>query len=184
MSHLMKSKTLNRKVRRKFPESSGLSIISLVDILTILLVFLMKNVSMEVQKHTMPNNMTFPVTMEKRDLLENKGTTLVQIYPDRILLGEQGIYFGTLQEFASDQNKREAIFNYLQNTALEILADKDDDGNPKTPTALLIQADKSIPCWYITEFVSLGTSSFHDYIYFATLLETDWLEKSKSITSG
>jgi hypothetical protein len=32
--------------------------------------------------------------------------------------------------------------------------------------------------------VSLGTSSFYEYIYFATLLETDWLEKSKSNTSG
>lgn len=184
MSHLMNSKTMNRRVRRKFSEGTSLSIISLVDILTILLVFLMKNVSMEVQKHTMPNNMTFPVTMEKRDLLENKGTTLVQIYTDRILLGEQGLYFGTLEEFAGDWEKREAIFNYLKNTATEILAEKDEYGNPITPTALLIQADKSIPCWYITEFVSLGTSSYHDYIYFATLLETDWLEQSKSKTSG
>jgi hypothetical protein len=138
---------------------------------------------MEVQKLTMPNNMTFPVTMEKRDLLENKGTTVVQIYPDRILLGEQGIYFGSLEEFASDPDKRTEILTYLQSTATEIVKTPDADGNPTT-TALLIQADKSIPCWYITEFVSLGTSSFYEYIYFATLLETDWLEKSKSNTSG
>ena len=184
MSQNIAAKNLNRRVRRKFPEGSRLSIISLVDILTILLVFLLKNVSMEVQKQSMPNNMTFPVTMEKRDLLENKGTTVVQIYPDRILLGEQGILFGSLEEFASDPEKRTDILAYLQSTAEEILKDKDAEGNSKTPTALLIQADKTIPCWYITEFVSLGTSSYYEYIYFATLLETDWLEKSKSNTSG
>ncbi|MDD3464868.1 MAG: biopolymer transporter ExbD [Candidatus Cloacimonetes bacterium] len=183
MSNVIKPKDTNRPVRRKFKEGTPLSITSLVDILTILLVFLLKNVSMEVQKLTMPNNMTFPVTMEKRDLLENKGTTVVQIYPDRILLGEQGIYFGTLEEFASDPDKRTEILTYLQGTATEIVKTPDADGNPTT-TALLIQADKSIPCWYITEFVSLGTSSFYEYIYFATLLETDWLEKSKSNTSG
>jgi hypothetical protein len=183
MSKNLNPQNLNRRVRRKFPDGTPLSIISLVDILTILLVFLLKNVSMEVQKQTMPNNMTFPVTMQKRDLLENKGTTVVQIYPDRILLGEQGIYFGSLEEFASDPDKRTEILSYLQSTATEIVKTSDASGNP-TPTALLIQADKSIPCWYITEFVSLGTSSFYEYIYFATLLETDWLEKSKSNTSG
>ncbi|MFA6720234.1 MAG: biopolymer transporter ExbD [Candidatus Cloacimonadaceae bacterium] len=184
MNNRTKAQNLNRRVRRKFPDGTKLSIISLVDILTILLVFLLKNVTMEVQKYSMPNNMTFPVTMQKRDLLENKGTTVVQIYPDRILLGEQGIHFGSLDEFASDPQKRTEILTYLQATANEILKDVDTAGNPKTPTALLIQADKSIPCWYITEFVSLGTSSFYEYIYFATLLETDWLDKSKSITSG
>ncbi len=184
MSRSLNSRNLNRRVRRKFPEGTKMSILSLVDILTILLVFLIKNVTMEVQKQTVPNNMTFPVTMQKRDLLENKGTTVVQIYPDRILLGEQGIHFGSLEEFDSDPTKREQILKYLQTTAEETLKDVDADGKPKTPTALLIQADKSIPCWYITQFVSLGTSSFYEYIYFATLLETDWLEKSKSNTSG
>lgn len=184
MRYTQRSKNLNRKVRRKFSEGPKLSIISLVDILTILLVFLMKNVSMEAQKYTVPNNMNFPVTMQKRDLLENMGTTVVQIYPDRILLGQQGILFGTLDEFASDPDKRAQILVYLQSTAEETLKDVDAEGNPKTPAALLIQADKSIPCWYITEFVSLGTSSYYEYIYFATLLETDWLKQSKSITSG
>lgn len=184
MSYILNSKNLNRKVRRKFAEGNKMSIISLVDILTILLVFLIKNVSLDVQKYSMPNNMTYPVTMQKRDLLENKGTTVIQIYPDQIFLGEQGIRFGSLDEFSSDPTKRNEILTYLQATALETMKDVDEEGKPKTPTALLIQADKSIPCWYITEFVSLGTSSYYEYIYFATLLETDWLEKSKSNTSG
>lgn len=183
MSYLLNSKQLNRRVRRKFEYSEGLSIISLVDILTILLVFLIKNVSLEGQKYSVPSNMRFPVTMEKRDLLENKGTTVIQIYPNRIMIGEKG-EFGTLDEFESDTTKREQIMQYLQFTAQEITKDKDAEGKPKTPAALLIQADKSIPCWYITEFVKLGTSSYYEYIYFATLLESDWLQKSESATSG
>lgn len=174
----------NRKTRRKFEETAGISLTSLVDVLTILLVFLIKNVSMETQKYAVPNNMRFPVTMEKRDLLENKGTTIIQVYTDKILIGEEGTYFGTLQEFESSQTKREDILRYLQFTAQEITKDKDAEGNPKTPAALLIQADKAIPCWYVTELVKLGTSAYFEYIYFATLLESDWLVKSKLATSG
>lgn len=184
MSYLLNSKAPNRRIRRKFDTGKELSIVSLVDILTILLVFLIKNVSLEAQKYTMPNNMEFPVTMEKHDLLGNKGTTVIQVYPDRILIGDEGLYFGTLEEFASDQEKRSDILRYLQVTAQETLSEKDEYGMPLTPAALLIQADKSIPCWYITELVKLGTSSYYEYIYFATLLETDWLEQTKSATSG
>ncbi|MBW6513571.1 MAG: biopolymer transporter ExbD [Candidatus Syntrophosphaera sp.] len=184
MSHLMNSKTMNRRVRRKLETTAELSIISLVDILTILLVFLIKNVSMEAQKYTMPNNMTFPVTMQKHDLLENKGTTVIQVYTDKILVGEEGLYFGSLEEFAADDVKRDEILRYLQVTAQEIIRDTDETGRPKTPAALLIQADRSIPCWYITELVKLGTSSYHEYIYFATLLESDWLQRSRSASSG
>lgn len=181
MSYLLNSKKFNRKVRRKFDYGEGLSIISLVDILTILLVFLIKNVSLEGQKYSVPSQMQFPVTMQKRDLLENKGTTVIQIYPNRIMIGDKG-QFGTLEEFETNSKKREDILQYLRYTAEEITREKDANGNPKTPAALLIQADRSIPCWYITEFVKLGTSSYYEYIYFASLLESDWLNKSKSAT--
>ena len=94
------------------------------------------------------------------------------------MIGDRGIYFGTLNEFANNPLKRTEILKYLQTTALKILEDKDESGNPRTPPTLLIQADRSIPCWYITEFVSLGTSAYYEYIYFATLLDTNWLQHS------
>jgi len=72
MSYRMKSQKLNRRVRRKFEEAKGLSITSLVDVLTILLVFLVKNISMEAQRVTVPDNMNFPTIMQSHDLLERK----------------------------------------------------------------------------------------------------------------
>ena len=68
---------LKHLVPKRHQDEWSLSIISLVDILTILLVFLLANVSVEGQKFTQPNRMTFPVSMKKRDLLEKKGTTVV-----------------------------------------------------------------------------------------------------------
>lgn len=174
----------NRKDRHKFEDWQRLTLTSLVDILTILLVYLVKNVSMEVQKVTMPSNMQFPVTMTKGELLGNKGTTLIQIYPDRILVGDKGLEFGTLTEFRTNPEKRLDILRYLKGTAAGIEQLKDEQGNRTTSTALLIQADRSIPCWYITELFKLGTDSDFEYIYFATLVDKDWLNRSQLAKGG
>ncbi len=170
----------NRKIRHKFEDVPALSITSLVDVLTILLVFLIQNVSMEGQKITMPNNMRFPVTMTKPDLQNESGTTVLQVYPNRILIGELGTEFGSLQDFRSNPKKRVELLSYLRYTASETLKNKDEYGNPITQTALLIQADRSIPCFYITELVKLGTSSSFDFIYFATLLDQEWLNRGNT----
>lgn len=182
MSYINARKT-NRRVRRKFKDSVGLSITSLVDILTILLVFLIKNVSIEAQRVTVPDNMNYPTIMKQHDLLDKKGTTVIKVYPDRILIGEENLYFGTLKELETDPVKRTEILKYLQNTAQRTMAMKDTKGNP-VETALLIQADKSILCQHITTLVELGTSSFYQYIYFANLLQQDWLEQITPVSSG
>jgi biopolymer transport protein ExbD len=57
-----------RKVRRKFTDAAFLSITSLLDILTIILVFLVKNVSMEAQRMTVPENMSLPTTITNQDV--------------------------------------------------------------------------------------------------------------------
>ena len=183
MSYRMRSQKPNRRVRRKFEEAKGLSITSLVDVLTILLVFLVKNISMEAQRVTVPDNMNFPSIMQSHDLLERKGTTAIRVYPDRILIGEENLYFGTLQELETDPVKRTEILKYLQSTAQRTMELKDQDGNP-LETALLIQADRTILCQHITTLVELGTSSFYQYIYFANLLDQDWLGKTKTAQGG
>jgi len=66
------SRDLKHLVPQRHKDEWSLSIISLIDILTILLVFLLANVTVEGQKFTQPNRMTFPVSMKKRDLLEKK----------------------------------------------------------------------------------------------------------------
>lgn len=164
----------NRIVRRKFEDVKGLSITSLLDVLTIILVFLIKNVSMEAQKIAVPDNMDFPSTMVTEALSDNAGTTVVRMYPDRVLIGTDNLYFGTLDDLENNVEKRDNIMKFLQSTALGILESEDNN-----ETVLLIQADNSIPCQHITTMVALGTSSYYQYIYFATLQETDWLTRLK-----
>jgi biopolymer transport protein ExbD len=169
----------NRRVRTLLEEAKGLSITSLLDVLTIILVFLIKNVSMEAQKIAVPDNMNFPTTMMTEALSEKAGTTIVKIYPDRILIGTDNLYFGTLDDLENNAEKRENIMKFLQSTALGIL-----ESPTNNETVLLIQADNSIPCQHITTMVALGTSSYYQYVYFATLQETDWLARLKQSTSG
>jgi hypothetical protein len=185
MAYSINSKKANRRVRRKFDEISQLSIVSLVDVLTILLVFLIKNVSMEAQKLTVPDNMNFPTIMKQRDLLSNKGTTVIKVFPDMIKIGDEDLYFGKPEDLLNDPGKRTEILKYLQTTAQSILEKRDANGKPMNlETALLIQADRSILCEYITTLVDIGTSSYYQYIYFANLLDKDWLEKSKPSSNG
>ncbi|MDP2173608.1 MAG: biopolymer transporter ExbD [Candidatus Cloacimonadaceae bacterium] len=161
-----------RRVRQKFEEVKGLSITSLLDVLTIILVFLIKNVSMEAQKIAVPDNMQFPTTMQTDVLTEQQSTTIVKMYPDRVLIGTENTYFGTLQDLVEDQGKRSKILEYLQLLAQQIMEHPD-----KNEPCLLVQADASIPVQYVTTMVQLGTSSYYKYIYFSTLKDTDWLKK-------
>jgi hypothetical protein len=80
-----------RRTRRKFDDAAGLSITSLLDVLTIILVFLIKNVSMEAQKVSIPDNMYFPTTITNEKLIENAGTMVVKMYPYQILVGTESI---------------------------------------------------------------------------------------------
>lgn len=169
---LSSSDKQSRRTRQKFEEVKGLSITSLLDVLTIILVFLIKNVSMEAQKIAVPDNMQFPTTMEADELTDKQGTTIVKMYPDRILIGTENTYFGTLQDLVEDQDKRAKILEYLQFTAQQILEHPEQN-----ETCLLVQADESIPCQYITTMVQLGTSAYYQYIYFSTLKDTEWLKR-------
>jgi len=173
-------KVQKRQIWQKSEEWQGLSLTSLVDILTILLVYLIKNVTIEVQKLTMPANMEYPTTMTPGDPLGNKATTLLQIYRDRILVGDSGVEFGALDEIRTNQDKRVKIRELLQSTVRQIK--ETESAGASFQTALLIQADKNIPCWYITEVVLLGKASHYEYIYFATLQEEEWLNRTNPAT--
>lgn len=51
LDKLKSSNKSERRVRKKFEEAKGLSITSLMDVLTIILVFLVKNISTDVIKN-------------------------------------------------------------------------------------------------------------------------------------
>jgi biopolymer transport protein ExbD len=62
MSFNSKTNKGRRQVRRKVQDSKQLSITSLLDVLTIILVFLIKNVSMEAVKISELADMIYPTT--------------------------------------------------------------------------------------------------------------------------
>ncbi len=167
--------TSKRKVRRKFETHVGLSITSLLDILTILLVFLIKNVSIEAQKVTSPDNMRLPTTITNQELLQSGLTVVVKMYPDRILVGIDNLPVGSLRQLVEDKNTRETIYNYLKHEASQIETRNKKDKTDFQP-CLLIQADKQIVCQYITQMVKIGAGAAFANIYFSTLQNENWLK--------
>lgn len=160
-----------RKVRRKFEDVKGLSITSLLDVLTIILVFLIKNVSTESVKISPEANLMYPTTITNDDLLAKAGTTPIKIFPDKIIVGTEGLQFGSPGELVQNSDKRELLFNYLEREAQDIMREEGVE------TCLIVQADNNIPCGYITEIVGAATTAGYSYIYFATLEDADWLQK-------
>jgi len=166
-----------RRVRRKFAEASSISIISLLDILTILLVFLIKNVSIESQRLTAPVNMTLPTTITNQELMDNGLAVLVKVYPDKILVGPDNIYAGKPDELITVADLREKIFDFMKHEATQInLRNASNKTNFKP--CLLIQADKQIPCQYITLLIKIAAGASISDVYFATIQDEHWLQAS------
>jgi len=164
----------NKSKRRVFTaraDVKGLSITSLLDILTIILVFLIKNVSMESQAFSEPKNMRLPTTTTNEKLIEDGGATVVKIYVDRVELGVEGTPFGTINELASNEVKRKQLAQYLDIEASKIVA----MGLNNKP-CLVIQADDRVPCEYIQVILQAALSKGFENIYFSSIEKTDWLK--------
>lgn len=166
-----------RRTRKKFPDEAALSITSLLDVLTIILVFLIKNVSMEAQKISVPENMALPTTITNQELIDNGLTVLVKVYPDRVMIGTDNLNAGSIQNLIEDQKTREIIFNFMRNEANQITDMNKKRGTNYQP-CLLIQADKQISCQYITQLVKIGAGASFANIYFSTLQDPGWLQAS------
>lgn len=163
------SDTQSRRVRRKIEDVKQLSITSLLDVLTIILVFLIKNVSTEAVKISSEAGMNYPTTITNEKLLEKAGTTPVKIFSDRVIVGTEGLSFGSPKDLLENSQKRNDIKRYLELEASEIFKVEGQEA------CLIVQADSYIPCDYVTEVVRIGTAAGFTYIYFATLEDVDWL---------
>lgn len=139
-----------------------LNITSLIDILTILLVFMLKNVAMDASQKNAPEGMFLPTTITTNQLIESGQAIFVKIYPNRILYGTENVDIGSLQDFMAKREIRGVLLDYLKYEAKEIVS----LGN--TP-CLLIQADKELECRYITEFIKFSASAAFANIYFSTI---------------
>ncbi len=159
---IWKSQSGKRLKKHKSSKVKDLNITSLIDILTILLVFIIKNVSMDVSEKNVPKGMLLPTTVTKNVLIESGQTILVKIYPDQILYGKENIPVGSLQDFIGDVNVRTTLLRFMKLEAEKI---KENDHLP----CLLIQGDKNLDCKYITEFIKFSAQASFANIYFSTI---------------
>lgn len=152
--------------RAKTPKGKvkQLNITSLVDILTILLVFLIKNVNMTAQVLSQPKGLEFPTTLTQEKYDESSTRTLlVKVYPDNIYVGTDNTPVGSIDQIVNDQATRENLKIYLEAEAETIVKT-----NPDLSPLLIIQADYSIPCQIITELVYIAAKAKFSNIYFAS----------------
>lgn len=174
ISSNIRNKKSTRRIRNKAEDIRGLSITSLLDVLTILLVFLIKNVSMEAVKVSELPDMKYPTTITKEELMDNAMVTPVKLYTDRVLLGVNNSLLGTPQELIEDVNVRSTMKEFFETEFASIPEEKWDEA------CLVVQSDRNLPCGYITEIVRVGTSTGYPNIYFATIEEADWLQSYNS----
>ncbi len=164
-----KTKRGKPKTRRKFQDTKQLSITSLLDILTIMLVFLIKNVSMDAANVTTPENMTLPFTILNEKLIEDNDPLVIKMYPDQILMGKSNARIGSLDDL-TDDGKYRRILAVLEHEA-ELIAARGTDNIP----VMLIQADKTVKCFYISEMMRLAGEGGYQYVYFSSAENKAWL---------
>jgi biopolymer transport protein ExbD len=155
-----------RTSRSSGNKTKDLNITSLIDILTILLVFMIKNISMDSAQKEAPEGMLLPTTITKNDLIESGQAVIVKIYTDKILYGKDNVPVGSLQDFVTNQNIRQTLLGLLKYEGNAIAS---QDGKP----CLLIQADKELQCRYITEFIRFSAQAAFANIYFSTVHTED-----------
>jgi|GEM_PF-186498 biopolymer transport protein ExbD len=165
-----------RKAKKRGQKAKALNITSLIDILTILLIFLIQNVSMEAQKVNPPEGMILPTSATIDTLVANGQVVIIKVYGKdpakyangQILFGTNSTSVGDLDTFMVDINTRNAMLNLLKEQAMAIKA-----GNSAAVPVILIQADDNVENRYITEIIKVsGTSDFSN-IYFSSIRQTD-----------
>jgi biopolymer transport protein ExbD len=161
-----------RKSRKRNAKVPTLDITSLVDILTILLVFLIKNVSMEAQKVSIPSKMNMPATMNDEKTLQDKmSVILIRMYPEKVLYGLSGRLVGTPAQIENDQEVKRSFLNQLQSDLLKITeTERTKPADQQHLPAILLQADKTMPCEYITALLAIAsTDAGFSNIFFSTI---------------
>ncbi|MCD6322467.1 MAG: biopolymer transporter ExbD [Clostridiales bacterium] len=148
--------------RKRGNKTKDLNITSLIDILTILLVFMIKNISMDAAQKNAPEGMILPTTVTINKLIESGKAVYLKIYPDKILYGAESIEVGSLQDFLNKPEIRNSLLRLLQMEARSITS-------TSSKPCLLIQADKELPCRYITEFIKFSAQASFANIYFSAI---------------
>lgn len=151
-----------KKGRRVAKEVKSLNITSLLDIMTILLVFMIKNVAMDVSQRNAPEGMKLPLSVTKEDLMKKGQVISIKIYPNRVLYGVENFKVGSPTELMRNKNLQSTLVRYLEKEAKYI---KDNGNKP----SLLIQADRNVKSKYISSIIKISTRASFANIYFSTI---------------
>ena len=151
-----------QKRRKRNRDTATLSITSLLDIMTILLVFMIKNVSMDASQRNEPEGMHLPKSVTKEELQKEGQAVSIKIYQDRVLYGADNSKVASPAEILANKKLQNLLVRYLKKDAKHIR----DNGNKPS---LLIQADRNVKSKYISGIIKLSTQASFANIYFSTL---------------
>lgn len=176
----------NRKyIKKKDTPIKVLSIVSLIDIMTILLVFLIKNVTSEAYRSTVPAGMKIPGINRNYDPLNHDAAAIVTVYPDSILVGEQAVSYGPIKALEEDQVRKNRLLIYMKKKLEDTEAKNSNlPAKEQVRPVLLIRADKSVPCHFISQLVRLTATVKFQSIYFANAEDPQWLARSNTGSGG
>lgn len=153
-----------KALRNKRPlTSASLNITSLMDVLTIILIFLLVNYTDSVQETDIPKGLNLPQLQSKE-----KGTLTedvkVFILRDRVLVGDRVIPFSSFEAQKVEISRSFAEFLYQLN---------EQKKNEGKTTRVSLRADRSIPYSVIDELlVAAGAAGVNDFDLLA-LIEED-----------
>jgi biopolymer transport protein ExbD len=151
--------------KRLKAENKELNITSLIDILTILLVFMIKNVSMDAQKLTSPTGMKLPLSVTREQVIEKGNVVLVKVYKDKLLVGTDSNYAGKPDELIRNiNNTRDTILQLLKQEATLIKAK-----NKEAIPCLMVQADNKVETRCITQLILTSAEASFSNIYLSSI---------------
>ena len=127
-----------KRHKNKFAINTGLNLVSLMDIFTIILLFLLFNVSGEEEAITVPDIVRLPVSIAS---VKPVPVTTVYITADSILVGDKKVA-DTQDVMKSDEPGIVSLENELIMQMSQDEQDADKEGNRRK---IIIMGDKMIP---------------------------------------
>ena len=127
-----------KRHKNKFAINTGLNLVSLMDIFTIILLFLLFNVSGEEEAITVPDIVRLPVSIAS---VKPAPVTTVYITGDSILVGDKKVA-DTQDVMKSDEPSIVSLENELIMQMSQDEQDAEKDGNRRK---IIIMGDKMIP---------------------------------------
>ncbi len=127
-----------RRHKNKFAMNTGLNLVSLMDIFTIILLFLLFHVSGEEEAITVPDIVRLPVSVAS---VKPEPATTVYITGDSILLGDKKIA-NTQDVIKSDEPGIEGLEKEL---IIQMSQDEMETKKDGTRRKIIIMGDKMIP---------------------------------------